>query len=61
MRRSRGLTLVEVLIALLVLGLVAGAFTTTVVSSLRMNSDDRIRPGPSPRQRPGWTGSGPKA
>jgi prepilin-type N-terminal cleavage/methylation domain-containing protein len=43
MRRSHGLTLVEVLIALLVLGLVAGAFTTTVVSSLRMNSDDRIR------------------
>lgn len=43
MRRSRGLTLVEVLIALLVLGLVVGAFTTTVVSSLRINSDDRIR------------------
>ncbi len=43
MRRSHGLTLVEVLIALLVLGLVAGAFTSTVVSSLRMNSDDRIR------------------
>ncbi|GAB5602136.1 hypothetical protein FJNA_06610 [Thermus sp. FJN-A] len=43
MRRSHGLTLIETLIALAVLGLVAGAFTTSVVSSLRMNSDDRIR------------------
>lgn len=43
MRRTSGLTLIEVLIALSVLGLVAGAFTLTVVSSLRMNTDDRIR------------------
>jgi len=39
----RGMTLIEVLVALVALGLVAGAFTTTVVSSLRMNSDDRVR------------------
>lgn len=43
MRRIRGMTLIEVLVALVVLGLVAGAFTTTVVSSLRMNTDDRVR------------------
>ncbi|WP_135256341.1 type IV pilus modification PilV family protein [Thermus caldilimi] len=43
MRRAHGITLVEVLVALAVLGLVVGAFTSTVVSSLRMNSDDRIR------------------
>lgn len=43
MRRAYGVTLVEVLLAFAILGLVVGAFTSTVVSSLRMNSDDRIR------------------
>lgn len=41
--RSRGLTLIEILVALAVLGLITGAFTFSVVSSLRSNSDDRVR------------------
>lgn len=41
--RRRGLTLLETLIALSVLGLVVVAFTFSVVSSMRSNSDDRIR------------------
>lgn len=39
----RGLTLIETLIALAVLGLITGAFTFSVVSSMRSNNDDRIR------------------
>lgn len=39
----KGLTLIETLVALAVLGLITGAFTLSVVSSMRSNSDDRVR------------------
>lgn len=41
--RRRGLTIVEVLVALAVLGVVAGAFAASLISSMRMNTDDRVR------------------
>lgn len=41
--RGRGLTLIETLIALAVLGLITGAFTFSLVSSMRNNTDGRIR------------------
>ncbi|MCL6569271.1 MAG: type II secretion system GspH family protein, partial [Meiothermus silvanus] len=34
--RRRGLTIVEVLVALAVLGVVAGAFAASLISSMRM-------------------------
>lgn len=39
----KGLTLVETLLALAILGLITGTFTFSVVSSMRNNSDNRTR------------------
>ncbi len=41
--RSRGLTLVEVLIALVLLGLVSAFSVPSIVSSMRINADNRVR------------------
>lgn len=42
-RRIAGLTVVEVLVALAVLGIVTAAITTTYISSIRHNSDAGMR------------------
>lgn len=42
-RRLAGLTVVEVLVALAVLGIVTAAITTTYISSIRHNSDAGMR------------------
>ncbi len=43
MKNARGLTLVEILIALLILSFIGGVIATALISNIRLNADGRIR------------------
>ncbi len=43
MRRAQGLTLVEILIALLILSFIGGVIATALISNIRLNADGRTR------------------
>ncbi len=43
MKRTRGFTLIEILIALLILSFIGGVIATALISNIRLNADGRIR------------------